>query len=353
MKAGGAYLILELAYPPPLLAEVVADASPRVVLTQERYAERLPEGTETFFLDEGWVEGLEDVPAGDDRPDRPGQPGLRLVLLRDDGEAEGYSQPAQGAGPLLPVALRYQRLCPRRQGGVQRLLYLGDDAAAAPRGYHGCHPRRRYLRSESPDPLSRRVRDHGDAGYPIPPRGRPQLERARCGREALETKDALAERRGRNPHARPASHGAVADARLLNVYSCSETHEVAAGDLRELVENPESTYCAIGVPMDPEHLYLLDSDGERVPEGESGSYSSAATVSLGATSTCPRRPKRASPKTPSPPRPEQGCTAPATGHASSPMGAWRSSAAWILWSRSGATASSSAPSRPPSRRASP
>ena len=64
MKAGGAYLILELAYPPPLLADVVADASPRVVLTQERYTERLPEGTETFFLDEGWEEGLEDVPAG-------------------------------------------------------------------------------------------------------------------------------------------------------------------------------------------------------------------------------------------------------------------------------------------------
>ena len=59
MKAGGAYLILELAYPPPLLADVVADASPRIVLTQERYADRLPEGTETFFLDEGW-EGLHD-----------------------------------------------------------------------------------------------------------------------------------------------------------------------------------------------------------------------------------------------------------------------------------------------------
>ena len=40
MKAGGAYLILELAYPPPLLADVVADASPRIVLTQERYTER-------------------------------------------------------------------------------------------------------------------------------------------------------------------------------------------------------------------------------------------------------------------------------------------------------------------------
>src|ERR687893_837931 len=60
------------------------------------------------------------------------------------------------------------------------------------------------------------------------------------------------------------------DARLLNVYSCSKTHEVAAGDLRDLVENTESTYCAVGAPMDPEHLYLLDAGGSRVPEGEAG-----------------------------------------------------------------------------------
>ena len=86
------------------------------------------------------------------------------------------------------------------------------------------------------------------------------------------------------------------DARLLNVYSCSETHEVAAGDLGELVENPESTYCAVGAPMDPEHLYLLDADGERVPEGEAGSSSSVANASPAATSNCPRRPKRASRK---------------------------------------------------------
>src|SRR5215213_1246243 len=68
MKAGGAYLILELAYPQPLLADVVADASPPMVLTQERYADRLPDGTETFFLDEGWEESLEDISAIDDRP---------------------------------------------------------------------------------------------------------------------------------------------------------------------------------------------------------------------------------------------------------------------------------------------
>ena len=67
LKAGGAYLILEVAYPQSLLADVVADAGPRVVLTQERYADRLPEGTQTFSLDEGWDERLEDLPAVDER----------------------------------------------------------------------------------------------------------------------------------------------------------------------------------------------------------------------------------------------------------------------------------------------
>jgi non-ribosomal peptide synthetase component F len=44
MKAGAAYLILELAYPPSRLRDVVADSEPRLVLTQERYAGNLPAG---------------------------------------------------------------------------------------------------------------------------------------------------------------------------------------------------------------------------------------------------------------------------------------------------------------------
>src|SRR5215213_9794856 len=58
MKAGGAYLILELAYPQPLRADVVADASPRLALPPERYADRLRDGTGTFFRAEGWEESV-------------------------------------------------------------------------------------------------------------------------------------------------------------------------------------------------------------------------------------------------------------------------------------------------------
>ena len=187
MKAGGAYLVLELAYPPPLLADVMSDAGPRIVLTQERYADRLPEGTETFCLDAGWDERLEDLPAVDDGPE-VGQDNLAFISYSagTTGKPKGIANPHRAPVRLLPVALRHQRLPAGRQGRVQRVLYLGDDAAAAAGGDDGRYSRRRHLRSERPHPVYRRVRDHGDPHHPFPPGDGAELERARPGREAIE-----------------------------------------------------------------------------------------------------------------------------------------------------------------------
>jgi thioester reductase-like protein len=60
------------------------------------------------------------------------------------------------------------------------------------------------------------------------------------------------------------------NARLLNLYSVSETHEIAAGDLQELVESAEATHCPVGQPKDPDRLYLLDGDRNPVPVGTPG-----------------------------------------------------------------------------------
>ena len=60
------------------------------------------------------------------------------------------------------------------------------------------------------------------------------------------------------------------EARVLNTYSISETHEVAAGDLRELVDNLHSTHCPVGRPRDPELTYVLDEDKNPLPVGEAG-----------------------------------------------------------------------------------
>ena len=58
--------------------------------------------------------------------------------------------------------------------------------------------------------------------------------------------------------------------RVLNGYSISETHKVAAGDVRELVDNPAATHCPVGFPMDPDHLYILDEGQQPVPTGTPG-----------------------------------------------------------------------------------
>jgi non-ribosomal peptide synthetase component F len=64
LKAGGAFLPLELAYPPSLLRDVLDDSEPRVILTQASLAERLPEKQARLCLDGGW----EDEIGGDAGP---------------------------------------------------------------------------------------------------------------------------------------------------------------------------------------------------------------------------------------------------------------------------------------------
>src|SRR5215207_5921669 len=271
MKAGGAYLILELAYPPPLLADVVADASPRIVLTQERYADRLPEGTETFFFDEGWEERLNDVSAVDSRPEID-QDNLAFVSYSSGttGKPKGIANPHRapvhsylwrfGISDYAPgdrvgcnVFFIWEMMRPLLRGATT--VVIPDDVIYDPKA------------------LIRFLQEYGITETLVTP----SLLGAILNSSGPDVGEKLSKLRTlwlngevvTRTLARRAME-LLPDARLINVYSCSETHEVAAGDLRELVENPESTYCAIGVPMDPEHLYLLDADGEPVPEDEAG-----------------------------------------------------------------------------------
>ncbi len=56
LKAGGAYLPLDLSYPPERLAFMMEDANPPVVLTQENLREKLPKhGAQIICLDRDWA----------------------------------------------------------------------------------------------------------------------------------------------------------------------------------------------------------------------------------------------------------------------------------------------------------
>lgn len=59
LKAGGAYLPLELSYPEPLLASILKDASPVTVVTTEDLRARIPSSTHVTVLNKGWESRLE------------------------------------------------------------------------------------------------------------------------------------------------------------------------------------------------------------------------------------------------------------------------------------------------------
>src|ERR671916_1050060 len=271
MKAGGAYLVLELAYPPPLLADVMSDAGPRIVLTQERYADRLPKGTETFCLDAGWDERLEDLPAVEKGPE-VGQDNLAFISYSSGttGKPKGIANPHRASvlsylwrfgisdyGPGDRVGCNvffiWEMMRPLLRGATT--VVIPDDVIY------------------DPNALVRFIEEYGITETLITPSlletvlnsGGPDLAERLSGLETLWLNG-----EGVTRTLTQRAMEELPRVRLLNVYSCSETHEVAAGDLSELVENQESTYCPVGVPMDRDHLYLLDEDGEHVPEGEPG-----------------------------------------------------------------------------------
>lgn len=64
MKAGGAYLPLDVAYPEGLLADVLSDSSPQVVICKRNFVSRLPESLHVILLDGDWASCL---PAEDNK----------------------------------------------------------------------------------------------------------------------------------------------------------------------------------------------------------------------------------------------------------------------------------------------
>ncbi|KAL5344009.1 hypothetical protein BJX70DRAFT_6295 [Aspergillus crustosus] len=270
LRAGGAFLVLELAYPPDLLADVLEDATPAVVVTHRAETGKIKGSVPVITLDEpatatnGHTIEPAPLPADDDL-DR-----LAFVSYSSGttGKPKGIANPHRA--PVLSYDLRF---------GVQD-LQPGDRVA--------CNV---FFIWEIIRPLLRGatvVAVPDDHSYD--PAALVDLLASKQITETLMTPTLLATILSRNPHigsrlpklrtlwfngevvttdlARRAIKS-LPNTRLLNCYSACETHEIACGDIRKIVSD-DSQYCPVGPLLDPKHAYIVDEQGEKVAEGTSG-----------------------------------------------------------------------------------
>ncbi|KAJ1324886.1 myxalamid-type nonribosomal peptide synthetase MxaA [Microdochium nivale] len=276
LRAGGAFLVLELAYPPGLLADVIEDAQPAVVITHAVHVGKIREGVPTIVLGQdrhqlaesqtnGHTNGYaKELPAEDDL-DR-----LAFVSYSSGttGKPKGIANPH--SAPVRSYELRF-RLSD---------LQVGDRVA--------CNV---FFVWEILRPLLR-----GATVVTVPdetsydPVALVELLRSKRITETLMTPTLLATVLARHPLvgnrlkdlksiwlngevvttdlARRALK-ALPTARLLNCYSASETHEIACCDIGQVFDS-NAPVCPVGPPIDPAHTYILDERGHKVEPGVSG-----------------------------------------------------------------------------------
>jgi amino acid adenylation domain-containing protein/thioester reductase-like protein len=267
LKAGGAFLPLEPAYPESLLGQVLEDSRPVAIISRGHFARRLPEGERILHPDTG-REG--DGGTGGSPPPSPENLAFVSYSSGTTGRPKGIANPHRAAvGSYL---WRFREISDNRPGDrvgcnvffiweALRPLLRGAATVAIPDDV-----------IYDPPALVRFLEEYRITETLMTPSLLEAVLNA-CGAEVTRR---LAGLRtlwlNGEVVTRALARRALAllpETRLLNVYSISETHEVAAGDLRKLAE-AGSTYCPVGRPLDPDRTYILDEDRNPVPDGEPG-----------------------------------------------------------------------------------
>lgn len=270
LRAGGAFLVLELAYPPDLLSDVIGDASPVVVVTYRAEVGKIKPGVPLITLDEaaeelnGHAKEPTPLPADDDLE--------RLAFVSyssgTTGKPKGIANPHRA--PVLSYDLRFaiqdvkpgdrvacnvffiwEMLRPLFRGAT--VVAIPDDVSYDPAVLVDLLASKHITETlMTPTLLATVLSRHPHIGSRLP-----DLRTLWLNGEVVTTD--LARR----------AIKALPKVRLLNCYSACETHEIACGDISEMLDN-EATYCPVGPPMDPKHTYVLDESGKKVDDGVSG-----------------------------------------------------------------------------------
>ncbi|ODA76923.1 hypothetical protein RJ55_07439 [Drechmeria coniospora] len=276
LRAGGAYLVLELAYPAGLLRDVVDDANPKVIVTHKAHAATIKAHVPVIIVDlPGPSDGNTPTPLlsaemMEPLPDEEDVDRLAFVSYSSGttGQPKGIANPHKAS--ILSYDLRFglQDLRPGDRVACNvffvwemlRPLLRGATTVAVPdAASYDPVALVEFLSARNitdtlmtPTLLATVLSRHGNLGAKLP-----HLKSLWLNGEVVTTD--LCRR----------AFAALPSTRLLNVYSASETHEVAAGDLRSFFDD-ESRVCPVGPPLDPEHIYILDEAGNRVSVGTAG-----------------------------------------------------------------------------------
>ncbi|KAI1373526.1 putative NRPS-like enzyme [Hypoxylon crocopeplum] len=276
LRAGGAFLVLELAYPPSLLADVIEDARPTVVITHTAHAGKIKSDTPLIILDDkttdtdgvalsnGTAKELPPLPSENDleklafvsyssgttgKPKGIANPHRAAVLSYD--LRFGINDLKPGDRVACNVFFVWEILRPLLRGAT--VVTVPDETSYDPVALVELLRTKQITETlMTPTLLATVLARHSQLGSRLP-----HLRTVWLNGEVVTTDLA---RRGLK---------ALPNARLLNCYSASETHEIACGDIREMF-NDEARVVPVGPPMDPEHTYILDEDGKKVEIGVSG-----------------------------------------------------------------------------------
>ncbi|OAX83070.1 hypothetical protein ACJ72_02574 [Emergomyces africanus] len=270
LRAGGAFLVLELAYPPNLLADVIEDSKPAVVITNQNQVSKIKDTTPLIVLDE---QQKVTAPHARDLPPLPADDDLeRLAFVSyssgTTGRPKGIANPHRA--PVLSYNLRFQlsdlqpgdrvacnvffiweMLRPLLRGAT--VIAIPDDMSYDPAALVDLLAAKRITETlMTPTLLAAILSRHPALGTRLP-----DLRTLWLNGEVVTTDLA---RRGIKT---------LPNTRLLNCYSACETHEIACGDIRDMLDD-EALYCPVGPPLYAKQTYILDDGGKPVDHGVSG-----------------------------------------------------------------------------------
>lgn len=270
LRAGGAFLVLELAYPPELLSDVIQDSKPAVVVTYRAEVGKLDPDASLIILDEPAAEANGHTREPAPLPAETDLDRLAFVAYSSGttGKPKGIANPHRA--PVLSYDLRFalrdvqpgdrvacnvffvwEIIRPLLRGAT--VVAVPDETSYDPNALVDLLASKKITETlMTPTLLAAVLSRHQDIGNRLP-----ELRALWLNGEVVTTD--LAKR----------AIKAFPNARILNCYSACETHEIACGDIAEIM-NEENTYCPVGPPLDSKHIYVLDENGKKVESGTSG-----------------------------------------------------------------------------------